>query len=139
MTEIHEMITIHAPAEEVWALAGDPGRIGEWLPLLKASSLEEGQRVCTTQTGDRLVERIVEHSDEERYYAYEIVESPLPLRFYRSLLAVDGHGDHSHVVWAAEFAAQDPGATEELEETFRTVYREGLDRLRGAVEAAHAR
>jgi len=139
MSELHEAITIDAPAEEVWALAGDPGRIGEWLPFLETSSLEDGQRTCTTRTGDRLVERIVEHSDEQRYYQYEIVESPIPLRSYRSQLTVAGHGDHSHVVWTAEFEPQDPGAAEELETTFRTIYREGLEGLQATVEAAATR
>jgi uncharacterized protein YndB with AHSA1/START domain len=138
MTEINETITIDAPAEEVWAPAGDPGRIAEWLPFLETSSTEKGERMCTTKTGDRVVDRIVERSDEERYYEYEIVESPMPLRSYRSRLAIDGHGDHSHVAWTATFATEDPGAAEELEETFRGLYREGLEGLRDAVEAARA-
>ena len=134
MAQVHEEITIDAPPDEVWALAGDPGRISEWLPLIAESSAEGDQRLCTTQTGDRLVERILERSDEDRRYSYEVVDSPMPLRSYRSELGVEGHDGHTHVTWVAEFEPASAEAEEELRSTFAQVYREGLESLRDAVE-----
>jgi len=131
---ISEAITVHGSPEAVWAVAGDPGAIGEWLPALAESSFSDGERVCTTGDGAEIRERIVEHSDAARSYTYEIVTSPMPLRSYRSTLSVDGHDDHSHVTWEATFEALEEGQEEELEVMFSGLYREGLASLRDRVE-----
>lgn len=83
MPRIEQTIMIDAPSEEVWRLAGDPGRIGEWLPALSGTSVDGDQRTCTTADGGTLRERVIEHSDAERYYTYEIVEAPLPVSSYQ--------------------------------------------------------
>lgn len=122
---ISEAITVHGSPEAVWAVAGEPGVIGAWLPALAESSFNDGERVCTTGDGAEIRERIVEHSDAALSYTYEIVTSPMPRRSYRSTLSVDGHGDHSHVTWEAKFEAM-----------FSGLSREGLaslgDRFEGA-------
>jgi len=138
MAQILETVEIHAPAEQVWALVGDPGRIGEWVPALAGSTLHDDYRACATQEGAKIVERILDHSDEEHYYIYEIASSPLPLRLYRSWLLVQGHGDHSHVSWEAEFEAESPDLEPELTAKFSEIYREGLETLRHRVEVAAA-
>jgi len=131
---ISENITVDRSPEAVWAIAGDPGAIGDWLPALTESSYSEGERVCLTGDGAEIRERIVEHSDAERSYTYEIVNSPLPLKSYRSTLVVHGHGDHSHVTWEAQFEALEEGQEPELEAMFSGLYREGLASLRDRVE-----
>ncbi len=138
MTQIFETVEIHAPPEAVWALAGDPGRIGEWVPALASSVTVGGYRSCTTKEGANIVERILDHSDEERYYIYEIELSQLPLRSYLSWLAVEGHGDHSHVSWEAEFEANSPDLEPELARQFSEIYREGLATLRDRIEVSAA-
>lgn len=138
MGQVRETIEIDASPEDVWALAGDPGRIGDWVPALAGSTLESEYRSCTTQEGAEIVERVLEHSDEGRYYVYEIAESQLPLRSYRSRLAVHGHGDHSHVNWEAEFEAESPDVEPELAQEFGQIYRDGLASLRERLEVAGA-
>jgi hypothetical protein len=138
MAEIVQTIEIAAAPDDVWAVVGNPGRIGEWVPALADSSAESGIRQCTTQDGSAIVERILEHSDERRYYAYEIAESPLPLHSYHSLIAVQGHDGHSHVTWEAHFQATSPEHEAELLRTFDTIYREGLATLRRRFEAGAA-
>ncbi len=138
MTQVRETIEIHASPEDVWALAGDPGRIGEWVPALAGSTMENGYRACTTRDGAEIVERVLEHSEEEHYYIYEITNSPLPLRSYRSRLAVHGHADHSHVTWEAEFDAESPDLEPELATRFGQIYREGLATLRERLEVPRA-
>ena len=135
---ISESITVHGTPEAVWAIAGDPGAIGEWLPALSESTYSNGERVCLTGDGAEIRERIVEHSDKEQSYTYEIVTSPLPLRSYRSTLAVHGHDDHSHVTWEAQFAALEEGQEPELEAMFSGLYRAGLESLRDQVEGTAA-
>ena len=130
MAQIHETITVDAEPQQVWDVVGDPGRIADWLPALTSSAAEGGERACTMANGAELKERIVEHSDQERFYTYEIVEAPIPIRSYRSRLSVRGHDAHSHVDWEAEFEPQEAGQEAELVEMFTQTYREGLESLR---------
>jgi len=135
MPEIHETVEIQAPADEVWSLAGDPGRIGEWVPALAASVLEDDRRVCATADGADIVERVLERSDEQRYYVYEITSSPFPLRWFRSQLSVHGHDGHSHVSWLARFEAESPELEPDLAGAFERIYRDGLTALQGRFES----
>lgn len=73
-----------------------------------------------------------------RSNTYEIVDSPLPLRSYRSTLAVHGHDGHSHVRWEAEFEAFQPEQERELVEVFTGIYRDGLSSLRERLERVAA-
>lgn len=130
MATIHETIAIDAPPDRVWALAGEPAIIDRWLPALSSSRLDGDERSCTMVDGARLTERIVERDDSERYYAYEIMDSPMPLASYRSVLAVQGYGAQSHVSWSATFEALDSAASDELERAFSRIYRDGLESLR---------
>jgi len=41
----------------VWAVAGDPATISEWLPAIATSSVDGVQRSCTTVDGADLHER----------------------------------------------------------------------------------
>jgi len=134
MALVNETIEIRALPDDVWAVAGDPGRIGEWVPALAGSTSVDEGRACTLQDGAEILERVLEHSDEGRYYVSEITSSPLPLRSHTSRLSVHGHGDHSHVNWVAEFEAESPQLEPELVQEFAHMYREGLTTLRNRLE-----
>jgi hypothetical protein len=135
MAEVRKSITIDAHASD-WSVVGDPARIGEWVPALASSTANGSHRACTLQDGAEIVERILDHSDEKRFYVYEITSSPLPLEHHRSMLVVHGHDGHSHVVWEAQFDADSPEAEEALIEAFGRIYDEGLATLRDRFEAA---
>lgn len=135
MAQIHETISIEADPARVWALAGDTGRISDWVPALATSAQDGDERTCATVEGAQLRERILERSDTDRYYVYEITDSPMPLASYRSELAVRGHDGHSHVTWVAEFEAADDAQADELTQAFTQIYRDGLESLRARVEA----
>jgi hypothetical protein len=115
--------------------AGDPARIAEWVPALASATAEGDERRCTLEDGGELVERIIERSDAERFYEYEIIDAPMPLRSYRSRLTVHGHDGQSHVDWIAEFEPQQAGREEQLAEAFAATYRSGLEELRERLEA----
>jgi uncharacterized protein YndB with AHSA1/START domain len=68
MATIHEAITINADPAAVWAIAGDPGRIAEWLPALASSTASGDRRSCTLQDGGDLQERIIRRSDLSALY-----------------------------------------------------------------------
>lgn len=138
MAHVHETITIDADADTVWDIAGDPARIAEWLPALATSSAEGDHRSCTLQDGGELEERIIERSDAERFYEYEILAGPMPVRSYRSRFSVEGHDGHSHVEWRADFSPESAEQEDELTETFAGLYREGLASLRDRLESPEA-
>lgn len=135
MPRIEQTIMIDALPEDVWRVAGDPARIGEWLPALSGASLDGAERTCTTADGGIIRERIIEHSDAQRHYTYEIVEASLSVSSYRSTLAVDGHGEHSHVTWTAEFEPADPAIEEEVAAALDELYRDGLESLQAQIES----
>jgi uncharacterized protein YndB with AHSA1/START domain len=135
MAIVHETIQIDADPERVWALAGDPARIAEWVPAVASATAAGDERRCVLDDGGELVERIIERSDADRSYEYEIVDAPLPLRSYRSRLTVEGHDGHAHVDWVAEFEPQQAAHAEQLTQAFGATYRSGLEELRRRFEA----
>lgn len=136
MTTVTKSAQIDAPAEAVWRVAGDPGRIADWLPALATSELNGDRRSCTLVDGGAIEERILEHSEAERRYRYEILDGPMPVSSYVSTLSVDGHDGHSHVSWKAEFEPEDPSQEAELREAFEQIYSEGLEALAQRVRGA---
>lgn len=134
MRKIQETITIQADPDHVWVVAGDIGGISACLPALAESSLDGDIRTCTTADGAHLTERILERNDAERYYAYEITDSPLPVRSYRSVLSVQGHDGHAHVAWSAEIEPVADTSADEVEQMFAQLYRDGLSGLRDQIE-----
>lgn len=136
MPTVQKDIQISAPAAEVWAVAGDPGRIADWLPALESSHVEGDHRSCTLVEGGQIEEKILEHSDEDRRYRYQILEGPMPLSSYESTFEVDDHDGHAHIKWTAEFEPEDAGQEPELIETFGDIYSSGLDALKQKIEQA---
>lgn len=136
MPTVQEQIRIDAAPEEVWSLAGDPGRIADWLPALESSRVEQDRRSCTLVEGGRIEERILQHSDDERRYRYEVLEGPMPLSSYVSSLEVADHDGHAHVTWTAEFEPEHPAQEQELVQTFEQIYSGGLQSLKDRLESA---
>lgn len=134
MGRIQENITIAAGPDQVWKVAGDIRNISAWLPAIATSEAEGDQRACTTVDGADLKERIVERNDAERYYVYEITDSPMPISSFRSVLSVQGHDGHSHVAWSADIEPAGDASAEELEQAFGQIYRDGLESLRKRVQ-----
>ena len=135
MANVRETVMIAAHPNDVWEIAGDPGRIADWVPAIASSAADGDERSCTLVDGAELIERILERSDVERYYDYEIVDAPMPVRFYRSRLTVSEREGIAHVDWTAEFEPQRAGDEDRLVEALSATYRGGLDALRDQVEA----
>lgn len=138
MNSFEESIEIAAPAEAVWDVAGKPGQIAEWLPALTSSEVTGSERHCTLADGGELEEKIIEHSDDERRYTYEITTGPMPIASHRSTFSVSGENGGSRVEWDAQFETEQPEQADEVGEMLRSTYREGLESLRDRVEAGTA-
>lgn len=64
---------IARPADEVWALVGDPGRIHEWFPGIESATVDGASRVIVTGSGIPMPEEIVTNDPLQRRFQYRIV------------------------------------------------------------------
>ncbi len=136
MAEIEVTGTIPAPIADVWAVAGDFGRVADWVPALAGSELGAGSdgssvgdtRQCQIEGGPALAEAQTARSDADYTYSYAITESPLPLSNYASTIRLEADGDQTTLVWSASFDP-DPGAEEATTSMINGVYEAGLATL----------
>ena len=116
--------------EAVWDVVGSPDKISAWHPAIATSPVNDGVRRCTLVGGGDLVEPIVEHSEDARFYVYDVTEGPFPMSSYRSRIAVEAADGGSRIVWQADFEPDDPASEQEMIETFAGIYRAGLESVR---------
>ena len=64
---------IARPADEVWALVGDPGRIHEWFPGIESATVDGSSRMIVTGAGIPMPEEIVTNDPLQRRFQYRIV------------------------------------------------------------------
>jgi len=130
MATVQTSININAAPDTVWALIGSPDSLSDWHPAIATSPVSDGVRRCTLEGGGSLVEPIVEHSDVERFYVYEVAEGPFPMKAYRSRISVEDAAGSSRVVWDTNFEPDDPASEAEMVATFASIYKAGLDVVR---------
>jgi hypothetical protein len=140
MSKVQVIGTIAADPQAVWDVVGDFGAIAKWHPAV-AESRAEGTgpgalRRLTLVNGDRLVERLEEFNDGERYYSYSLVEGPLPVGDYYATLHVRAAYDapSATLEWTGAFTARDVPESE-AEQLIRSIYQAGIDNLRQRLEA----
>lgn len=92
---IRHHVRIARPADQVWALAGDPARLHEWFPGIVDCVVEGSTRTITLGTGMSLPEEIVVHDDVQRRFQYRIT-APL-FQFHRGTIDVLDLGDDTCV------------------------------------------
>lgn len=135
--KIRESIVIAADPDTVWRIGGDVGNIADWVPAIEKSHIDGDVRHATfAEGGGTATERIVERDDTARFYVYEYLTGPLPLRSYRSRFEVREHTEGAEVVWSAEFSAGSPEEETGLAEGIRGIYRAALDELSRRAAAA---
>jgi hypothetical protein len=104
---------IDAPIERTWEVVRRFDAVGELLPFVESSPIEEDReptavgavRVVTQTDGAVFREVLVEHSDAERYYSYTFVGSPIPVRNHRTSLRLlpITDGDRTLGEWSSRF------------------------------------
>ena len=97
---VRRHLRIDAPAERVWAVAGDPARLAEWFPGVERATVEGSTRSLTVAGGVSVTEEIVTLDPLQRRLQYRIV-GPL-FRHHLSTLDVIDLGTSSLVVYGAD-------------------------------------
>ncbi|MGW5518850.1 SRPBCC family protein [Nocardia africana] len=130
MAEINVEKQFSASPAEVWARAGDPATVSDWIPAISSSRVEGDIRHVVFTDGNPARERIVEHRDQDRNYTYQYLDGPLALEYYRSTIAVVAGDDGGSVIrWRAEFTAASEQIEAELATAIEGIYTGALDEL----------
>ena len=104
-------ITINAPPDVVWAVAGDFGGIQRWSPGVESSKLvlhdrnETGAiRQLRRRNGTQVTEKLLDYDPGNRRMAYTYVDGAVAASDYYSVLTVkDAGGGKSTVEWTGRF------------------------------------
>jgi mxaD protein len=120
-------IDIDRPADAVWAVVGDFGGIGTWMPGIDACRLEGDRRVLDTM-GMTITEELVAKDDAARALTYAIVDGA-PVERHRAVITVSPDGNGSHVTWDVD---AEPDA---MAEVMTTIYQSSLDALKAHAES----
>jgi hypothetical protein len=96
MPEVLASAVVPADPDGVWRVVRDFGGIADWHPGIDRSVLEGGAdtdqigaiRSLGLGDGSTVIELLVGLDDTARALTYEIVESPFPVRLYRSTIRV---------------------------------------------------
>jgi hypothetical protein len=133
---------IEAPGlpADVWIVAGETFcTIKTWHPAVAAcEETKEGDvtfRTLTLKDGGKIKEKLT--GTEDLAYSYEIVESPLPVKNYKSKLwlEVDDEPDRSVIYWQSDFDAN--GASDDdAKKTITGILGDGVKGIKKtAIEA----
>jgi mxaD protein len=144
---VKESIEINAPADVVWAKAGNFGDMS-WHPAIAKTEITSGKnnevgatRVLVLQDGGKINEVLTSRDDGSMTIKYEITESVLPLREYSATLTVQTKGDKTVVTWKSMFKRKDPAhepkAGEDdktAKDTITNIFTSGLANLKKVSE-----
>jgi carbon monoxide dehydrogenase subunit G len=117
-----EEIEITKAPDEVWAVAGDFGGIGAWMPGL-SSCVVDGDDRLLTMGGMEITERLERRDEETRELVYAIVGG-VPVANHRATITVEPSAKGSRVTWAVEVEP------DELTELMRVTYAGALQALK---------
>lgn len=141
MARAYASSVINAPIDQVWAHIRDFNGLPSWHPAVEASVIEDGRpsleigcvRDMTLADGGKIRERLLAFSDDETFYTYAILDSPLPVANYQATLRLRpiSDGDRTYGEWVASFDPTPPESREEGE-TFisKAVFQGGFDALK---------
>jgi uncharacterized protein YndB with AHSA1/START domain len=126
-TSVSRSVTLNAPIDEVWAVAGDFHGLHKWHPAVTDSLREhvgdEEFRALTLADGGRLLEHLEDRTSHS--YRYAILRGPLPVRHYHATLEATDAGGRTTVTWSSVFEP----TTGNAEEVIAAVYEAGLGAL----------
>lgn len=112
MATLRSDITIDRPAEEVWAVVSDAGRISEWFPSVLTSTASGDGRSCELQGGVPLEEEIVTNDPALRRFQYRIVGGGVPASSHLGTIDVLALDDaRSLVVYSTEISPDELAGT----------------------------
>ncbi len=114
MPKSYASTVIDAPADQVWARIRDFNGLSTWFAAgIPRSEIEEGKagdqvgaiRSLTLTDGTTIRERLLAHSDVERFYTYDFQTAPFDVDEYCATIRVTPitDGDRSFVEWWTTF------------------------------------
>lgn len=133
--KVFRSVVIEVPIERVWTAVREFDGVANWNPGVIAARMERGAPTAVGSVrhldivdGSAFRETLLAHSDKDRFYAYDIVEGPLPCADYvsehRFIPITDG--DMTLGIWSGEFTC-DPADAESLETIVGDqIYRDGM-------------
>ncbi len=119
-------IDIASPADDVWAVIGDFGGIGDWMPGIESCRVEGEDRILE-MTGMVITERLVSKDDSARVLTYSITDG-VPVESHQGVITVRADGDSSHVTWDVD------ATPDEMADLMATLYQQALEALKARVE-----
>jgi len=133
---------IEAPGlpPQVWEVVGQFCAIKTWHPAV-ADCVETKEndvtfRTLTLQDGGKIKEKLT--GTDDLSYTYEIVESPLPVKNYKSKLwlELDDEPDRTVILWQSDFDAN--GASDDdAKEKITSILSDGVKGIKKQAIAAH--
>ena len=120
-------VEIARSPEDVWALVGDFGGLGDWMPGIDACELDGDVRKLQTM-GMEIHERLVSHDDEARTTSYSIVQGPMPIEHHLATIAVEPSGEGSRLTWSYEVRP------DEMAAAFAPIYEGSVQAVKAQLE-----
>mgnify|MGYP001820280907 CR=1 FL=1 len=105
MASVRREVRVHRPADEVWAVVGDPATIHHWFPGIVDATVDGTSRVITTTSGRPMPEEIVTLDHVRRRFQYRLV-APM-MRHHLGTIDVHDLGDRTSLVVYATDADPD--------------------------------
>jgi uncharacterized protein YndB with AHSA1/START domain len=102
---VRREVRINCPADDVWAIVGDPARVAEWFTGIDRADVNGNTRVITTGSGLPMPEEIVTNDAILRRLQYRIT-APVFREHLSTIDVIDLGDGTSLVVYAAD---ADPG------------------------------
>ena len=118
----HAEITINKPADAVWAVAGDFGGIGGWMPGIESCVLDGDDRILKMM-GMEITERLIRRDDDAKTISYGIVGG-VPVGNHEATITVVAEGDDSLVTWDVEVEPDD------MTDMMQGIYQQSLQALK---------
>jgi carbon monoxide dehydrogenase subunit G len=126
-------VDVAVPAEQAWALVGDPCGVPTWYALYENCTLEGSTRTLARADGAVLVEELLTRDDAAMTYSYAVTAG-LPLAEHEASFTVVPTDSGCRVVWRTHAVHEDPSI--DMAERLVDRQREALDGLRAVLEDA---
>jgi uncharacterized protein YndB with AHSA1/START domain len=93
---VRREVRVAAPADDIWAVVGEPSRLPEWFPGIVSCTVEGTTRVVTTGSGLPMPEELLTVDRLQRRFQYRVTAPP----FKEHLATIDVHdlGDGTSLV-----------------------------------------